>query len=326
MFNYTRVRPWMIVLIFMLIYLGVVLYANDADPKVFVTLGDCYRQCTGQTGATCDASEEGYDGQFAYYIARDPSDSPNCLDVPTYRMQRILLPALGRLLSLGQAPLIPWAFVLIDLIALVGSTYLVEDLLIVERAGRWYALTYGLFVGLVIAVRASTNEPLAYGLVVAGIWCGERRRPWAAAILLALAGLAKETTGLFAAGYLLYWALNRRWGEAIRMALIVGVPFAVWQIVLYGWLGEFGVGSGGAYATPFEIVPFLGVIKIGTEGNWLTFLVVGVLIAIPTSVLPSVWALWHTIRDLRTQKWELYSCLLLANAAIMPFVPPTANF
>ncbi len=321
MFNYTRFRPWMIVLIFTLIYLAVLFVANGADPKVFVTLGDCFKQCSGHDGSPCNEEDEGYDGQFAYYIARDPSDAPDCLDVPAYRMQRILLPVLGRVSSLGQDPLIPWAFVLINLIALVGGTLLLEDLLAAERAGRWYALSYGLFVGLVMAVRLSTSEPLAYGLVIAGIWCGERHRPWSAAILLALAGLAKETTGLFTAGYVLYWALNRRWGEAIRLALIVGVPFAVWQIILYEWLGEFGAGSGGAKASSFEIVPFLGVLKIGTEGGWAAFIVLGVLLVIPSTVLPSLWALRHTIRDLRAKKWELYSCLLLMNAAIIPFVP-----
>jgi hypothetical protein len=311
----------MVVLVLNLAYLGVILTANSADPKVFVTLGECFSQCTGQDGTHCTANTEGYDGQFAYYIARSPAGSRDCLDAPAYRMQRILLPALGRVLSLGQAPLIPWAFLVINLIALVGGTALLEDLLITERVSRWYALTYGLFAGVFMAVRLSTTEALAYGLVIAGIWFGQRNRLWAMAILLALAGLAKETTGVFAAGYLLHFALHRRWRDAVRTALVVGVPFAVWQNVLYAWLGAFGVGSGGAKATPFEIIPFYGVLKIATEGSLAAFVVLGVLLVIPAAVLPSLWALWRTIRDLRDRKWEPYTCLLLANAALMPFVP-----
>jgi EamA domain-containing membrane protein RarD len=103
--------------------------------------------------------------------------------------------------------------------------------------------------------------------------------------------------------------------------LVTGIPFVIWQIVLYRWLGEFGIGSGGAKATPFEIIPFLGVLKIATEGSVAAFLVLGVLLVIPAAVLPTVWALRETVRDLRQRKWELYSCLLLANAAVMPFVP-----
>jgi hypothetical protein len=321
MFYYTRIRPWLVVLIFTLFYLAAILLANDADPKVYVTLGDCFIQCTGYDGSDCEEGTEGYDGQFAYYIARDPANAPDCLDAPAYRAQRILLPALGYVLSLGQNSLIPWVFVIVNLIALVGGTALLEDLLAAEKVNRWYALSYGLFAGLVMAVRLSTSEALAYGLVVAGIWAGERSRPWRAAILLGLAALAKETTVFFTAGYLLYFALHHRWRDAIHMALIVGIPFAAWQIALRVWLGEFGVGSGGALATPFEIVPFLGVLKIATEGNLVAFLVLGVLLVIPSTLVPALWSLRHTIRDLRLKKWDLYTCLLLANAAIIPFIP-----
>jgi hypothetical protein len=318
--NYSRtLRPWLLVLILSLVYLAVIYGVNDADPKAFVTLGDCFSQCTGQT--ECEGDEEGYDGQFAYYIARDPKGSPDCLDVPAYRAQRILLPALGRLFSLGNEALIPWVFVAINLIALVGSTALLEDLLAALNVSPWFALSYGLYIGVFMTVRLSTSEALAYGLVVAAIWFEQRDRLWYAAILLALAGLAKETTGLFTAGYLLHFALNLRWRDAVVMALVVGVPFVVWQIVLYDWLGEFGIGSGGAKATAFEIIPYYGVWKIWYDGNLAAFLLLGVLLVIPAAVLPSLWALWHTISDLRRERWGVYTCLLFANAAIMPFVP-----
>lgn len=318
--NYTR-RPWFLVLILSLVYLGVIFAVNDADPKAFVTLGECFSQCTGADGEQCAEGTEGYDGQFAYYLARDPAGSPDCLDVPAYRAQRILLPALGRAASLGQDALVPWAFVLINLIALVAGTALLEDLLIAEGASRWFALSYGLFAGVVMAVRLSTNEALAYGLVIAGLWFAQRDQNWAAAGMLTLAVLAKETAAVFVAGYGLYFVLNRRWWDAIRLALVTGLPFAAWQIVLYDWLGEFGIGSGGAKGTPFEIIPFAGVLKIATEGSILAFLVLGVLLVIPAAVLPSLWALRRTIRDLRARTWTLYACLLLVNAANMVFVP-----
>jgi hypothetical protein len=115
--------------------------------------------------------------------------------------------------------------------------------------------------------------------------------------------------------------LNRRWWDALRMGLIVGVPFAAWQIALYQWFGEFGIGSGGALATPFEIIPYMGVWRIALEGGILVFAILGLLV-IPAAVLPSGWALWRTYKDLiRHKKYDLYVCLLLANAAIMPFVP-----
>ncbi len=324
MTHYTRhlrsLRPWKIVLIANVLYLGVILALNGGDPKTFVTLGECFSQCAGHDGTDCPADSEGYDGQFAYYIARDPGGSPPCLDAPAYRMQRILLPILARALSLGQAALIPWALALVNLVALVGGTALLEDLLVAAKASRWFALSYGLYIGVFMAVRLSTTEALAYGLVIAGLWFALRDRPWAASIALALAVFAKEVTALFVAGYVLHFALNRRWREAARVALVAGIPFAAWQIALADWLGGAGIGSGGAKATPFEIIPFAGVLKIGTEGSLAALVVLGLLV-IPAAVVPSLWALWRTVGDLRREHWGPYTCLLFANAAVMPFVP-----
>jgi hypothetical protein len=320
MSNYT-LRPWLVVIVLNVLYLGVIFAVNEADPKEFVTLGECFRQCVGNDGEDCADGTEGYDGQFAYYIARNLTGSPDCLDVPAYRLQRILLPALARALSLGQTALVPWALVLINLAALGAGTALLEDLLAAAGVSRWFALSYGLFVGVFMAVRLSTNEALAYGLVIAGIWFEQHERPWATAAMLALAALAKETTGLFVGGYLLAFALQRRWWDALRMVLVVGGPFVAWQGVLYDWVDEFGVGSGGAKGTPFEIIPYAGVLKIATEGSFLAFLVLGVLLVIPAAVVPSLWGMWQTGRDLRAGKHTTFACLLLANAAIMPFVP-----
>ena len=189
------------------------------------------------------------------------------MDVAAYRIKRILLPALGYLLSFGVDAQIPVVFVVANLTALVVSVALLEDLLVALRVSRWYALVYGLFFGTVAGVRLSTAEPLAYGLVIGALWVRqqENSRPWIEAPLLLAAALAKETTLPFVAALMLYDAVQGRWRSAIRLGLVVGVPFALWQLVLYGWLGTFGVGSGGGGATPFEVVPYNGVWRIFTD-------------------------------------------------------------
>ena len=99
----------------------------------------------------------------------------------------------------------------------------------------------------------------------------------------------------------------------------VGIPFAVWQLLLYSHYGVFGIASGGAGATPFEIVPFGGIWQIGTAGVrvFLTFGLLPLLIAF----VPTLWALWQTIHDLLAGRQHLYVYLLLANAVVMPFLP-----
>ncbi|MEB2288320.1 MAG: hypothetical protein OZ934_09435 [Anaerolineae bacterium] len=319
--HYTPLRPWLVVLLACAVYLGAIFAVNDADPLAFVTLGECFSVCAGADGTACPPDSEGYDGQFAYYIARDPVASPGCLDAPAYRLQRILLPALARTLSLGQTALIPWALVAINLAALVGGTALLEDLLLRMGTSRWYALSYGLFAGVFMAVRLSTAEPLAYGLALAAVWLAARERLTGAAILLALAALAKETTAFFALGIALHLVLIGRWRAVLTLALIAAAPFLAWQGVLIAWLGTPGVGSGGALATAFTPIPYGGVWQIALEGGLLVFLVLGVLLAIPAAVVPSLWGLWRAARDLRGGQSDLAACLLLANAAIMPFVP-----
>jgi hypothetical protein len=327
------IRPWMIVLVFLIGYIGVIYQTNDRDAKAFVTLGSCFLQCTGHDGEDCNVPDEasldeqfaieGYDGQFNYFIARDPSQAPPCIDVPAYRYQRILLPILGRALAVGNESIIPWAFVLINGLALVIGTRLLEDLLVAEGRKFWFALSYGLYFGVVIATRFSTSEPLAYGLVIAAMWAHHKKNSWLTAIFLGLAGLSKETTGLFAAGFIFWYAANRRWGDVLRLIVLAGLPFIAWQLYLYDWLGEFGAGSGGAKATGFEVIPFMGVIRILTEGNILAFLLLGGLWLGAPVILPTLWGLREVWRDFRTEgrPITLYTWLLLTSALVMPFVP-----
>jgi hypothetical protein len=297
------------------------------------------------------AGREGYDGQFTYYIARDPSGAPAAIaavctvplpalpysaelhpmtarllgcEMPAYRYQRALHGILARALSLGQEGLVPWAMLAVGVVALAAGVWCLERLLAEQGASRWYALTYGLFPGIFFAVRVSTTEPLAYGLVLLAILAAARQRLTLSAVLLALAAFTKETTLFFVAGYLAYFAFSGRWRDVIRLGFVAGVPFAAWQLILWGWLGQSGIGSGGLRATPFEIIPYNGIWRIAEieSATWSG----GALLAlmffpIAAAMLPSLWALWRTGLDFVRRRWHPYVFLLGANAAIMPFVP-----
>lgn len=342
-----RLRPYQITLIVAVVYLLIVLIGSGGDVLEFVTIGNCYAACNGQVCALGAGEEvEGYDGQFAYYIARDPLNAAPCIDVPAYRYQRILLPALGALVTLSTDALIPVAFVLIQLSAHVAAVALLERLLADLRVSRWYALVYGLFPGLLLGIRLSTSEPLAYALCIAAIYFHTQigktsENPTRLqtfysllpAIFLALAALAKETALLFTAGFGLY-ALLRRDIRGLISAITAVIPFALWQLVLNAWFGSFGVGSGGAGGTPFEIVPFAGVGRMISEGV-ITALNVGnssgalaitllVLIALFSAALPALWGVWASARQLISKGVQLnalYAYLLLINALVLWFVP-----
>lgn len=313
----TIMRPWTIALVLCILYLLFVLVQKQGDPLAFVTIGTRFSQ-------NIPDGSEGYDGQFNYYIARDPSTAAQFIDVPAYRFQRILFPMMGRVLSLGQESLIPWAFVLINLAALAAGTYLMENLLVKHDVSRWYAITYGLTVGIFGSVRLSLSEPLAYALVIGGVTLTHREKWGWSTFVFALAALAKETTLFFPAAYTLYLLYKRHWQIAIPFAFISVLPFALWQLVLSNQFGSMGIGSGGALATSFEIIPFMGVIRILTDSPTdaragLLFIFGAILL--PFVLVPVVWALWRCWKDMRAGKVSAYWFLMLVNAGIMLFTP-----
>jgi hypothetical protein len=310
-------RPWLIVTVLFLIYAAVVILANGGEPLALVTIGTQFSE--GDPNGT-----EGYDGQFNYTIARDPSTAAQYIDVPAYRFQRILLPAIGWLLSFGNERLIPYIFLLVGVISLAAGTALMERLLIEHGVSRWYALAYGLTIGTFGSARLSLPEPLAYALALGGLWLFLRERWLWSATLFALAALARETTLLIPAACGLYLLQQRKWRVAIPFGLIILVPFVIWQMVLYTHFGIFGVGSGGAKATSFEIIPFAGIVRIITdvpsETRLSVLLIFGVLL-VPFVLIPTFWGLRRCWLDWPQGKFDLYSWLLLAHTAIMPFVP-----
>ncbi len=305
-------RPFHMVALVAAAYIALTLARYGGDPMKFALVGT--RFDPGLPDGTW-----GYDGQFAYQIARDPLNAARFLDVPAYRYQRILYPLIARALALGQAALIPWTLIVLNWIALVAGTFFTEEILADYGASRWYALSYGLFGGTMMAVRLDLTEPLAYALAQAAILSHGRGRGRGAAALLALAALTKETTLLVAAGFLLSFTLSRRWRELIEWGLIVGLPFALLQVFLRVWLGAWGVGSGGALGTPFEWLPYRGLWSLAAIN--VRALVLIASIVIPMALGPGLAALIAALRDLIRRDGHPLVCVLLVNSLVIPFTP-----
>jgi hypothetical protein len=292
-----HLRPWVIITGLCLLYCLFIVMRNG-DPRALVTLGTQFSDgISAEAGGT-----EGYDGQFVYYIARDPSTAA----------------------SLGRESLIPWAFLLINLFSLAAGTALLEHLLVQKKVSRWYALGYGLTLGIFGSVRLSLPEPLAYALVLGGIVLAERQHWGWSGLVFGLAALAKETTLILAAGYTLYLLFRGITRPALMFGIIALAPFIVWQVVLYQQFRTFGVGSGGALATSFEIIPFAGVARILTDSPPETragLLFIFSAILLPFVLIPTFWGLWRCWQDIRSGRWSVYTALLFTTAAIMLFVP-----
>lgn len=310
--------PWQVVAVVAVIYMTIVVAVQGGDPLILARLGTRFSE--GDPSGT-----EGYDGQFAYYIARDLLEGWRYCDVPAYRYQRILYPLLARLLAFGQRQLLPYSLAAINVAFLAVGTWLMEQILLRYRMNRWYALTYGLYAGQLMAARLLLAEPLAHALCQAGVLAAERDRWQWSGLFFALAVLTKETILVFVVGYLLYLLLQRQWRRMAELTLTVGAPFLIWQAVLWLWLGRPGLGSGGAGATGWEIMPLRGLWSVGAVN--LGVLALLILIVGPLTVIPSLLSLWVAGRGLLREvrnRWaglHPFTALLFTNALVMLFLP-----
>jgi len=311
----TLVTPALVVIVVCLIYVSGVLISAGGDPLAFALLGTRFSEGNPQ-------GTEGYDGQFAYQIALRPLDAAPYLDVPAYRYQRILYPMLARLLALGRPGLIPWTLILVNLAAIGLGTWFTERLLVDLGASRWYALVYGLYGAQLLALRADLNEALAQALVMWAILAWARDGRWLAVVAFGLAALAKETALIFLAAYMLYTLQRRAWRWAVALGA-AAIPFVAYQFLLWSWLGEFGVGSGGAGATSFSLVPLGGLLEIASVDVYALLLIS--LIVVPLSVLPAIAGIFLSLRDLgRGEAHPFLFCLLLHG--IMILLLPNSTF
>lgn len=317
--------PAFIVGLVLAVYLGLILIRAGGDPLAFARIGDGFRN--GQPLS----KNEGYDGQFSYFIALDPRPSVvrQHLDVPAYRYQRILYPLLARLLALGQPALIPWTLVAINFVAHIVGTCLVEQWLTMHSVSRWYALTYGLWAGLLMAVRLDLNEPVCYALIAGALLTHQRNRYWLSALCIGLALFAKETALLFWIAFLVYAILNKKLLSPLHpftpsphhlVTLSFSLlPFAFFQALLYYWFGSLGLTSGGYLATPFEIIPYMGLWRVGLVS--LPALALLGAIFVPMVVLPSLWGIIAALRRFWQHDFSVAVCALAANAGFIPFTP-----
>jgi hypothetical protein len=266
----------------------------------------------------------GYDGQFAYRFALDPLSNERTLygitlDRPAYRQQRILYPFLVWMVSLGgRASLVPASLLAVNLLAIcvmaaIGAA-IARDL---GLHGAWGA-AFALYPGFMVSAMLDLNEIVAGTLLLAGLLMIRRQRIGAAAALLALAVLARETTLLAALAYL-PWAIRPEL-KARRMLVWAAplVTYAIWQIVLRQRWGEFPIRAGEVNmgAPLMGLISFVGsVLKFQGKFDvrWLVE-----LSGLAMFAGAAAWAVAGKIRDWSgfdgyvSTAWLLYGGLALA--------------
>jgi hypothetical protein len=253
---------------------------HNGDPLWFVWVGERF--------ADLDPNGRGgYDGQFVFYLATYGREGIAHLDNEPYRLQRIGMPVLVRLLSLGIPALVPWVMIAVGLAAVVLTTAVLARWLDRQNLSPWYALTYSLYLGTCMAFSRALIEPLALCLAAWGCSLWSRDKVAWAVLALGLAPLAKETMLIFVIGIACAELVHQRLWRAVS-ALVAALPMLAWQGVLYAAFGVFPIISGPS----LEWIPLRGIVPHVTPepGRLSSLLFVG----LPALFLLflSGWYLW----------------------------------
>lgn len=187
----------------------------------------------------------GYDGQFYFRLALDPFSTSRSYSGITFdspiRAQRILYPLLSWLISFGDPHLVPFAMILVELLAWTAIAFFAA--LLARESGRHPSLGLAIaaFPGYFFSVGRDLTEPTASALLLAAIYYILKNQYWLASLLLSLSVLAKETGMVLVLSLGIYWFLtliaktrHARKGALIPIYtwLIPLSTFMVWQFVI----------------------------------------------------------------------------------------------
>jgi hypothetical protein len=340
--------PWTVAAIVAVFYALLMAPGLAQNPYQFVNIGTQYFKKGHSSSIIKEHARPihhriGYDGQFYYFLAVDPIHGKDYMDTPGIIYSRIGYPMTVRALSAGNATLVPYMMVLVNVLAAVGGTLAVAFFLKRHGLPPALALLYGLFPGLVLSVLRDLTEPLAFGLAAAALLAFDarsKRRLLASATLFGLAMLTRETVALFPAilalGLLVgmgttarTWRERLRWknlARSVAFAEIVFAPLFIWRHVVAAALpqtmiqepfvgGEHHVASGAGGALLTALLPFHAIAR---QWPWDSENVSSLL----TVFLPAViWAAIAVV--LLRRKISVGPLFVLANIAVFVVFLPT---
>jgi hypothetical protein len=253
----------------------------------------------------------GYDGEFYYAVAADPSHAKDYLrERAGIVYSRIGYPALAYVLSGGSREALPTAMLAINLAAVFVATGAIGAWLIRRGLSPWPAALYGLFPGVIFSVFFDLTEPLAFALVAVAALLLETRL-WASAAFFAGAVLTRETTVPFVLAAAIS-AGRGAWRRRVVFAAVTCGPLLLWRIVVHAYTHQATQETG--HSSDW-LVPFHGFwpgYPLDSEHRLILF----------TVLAPGVIAALGGIVLLRQRRTRLPAALLLANVLLyLVFLP-----
>ena len=245
-----------------------------------------------------DASEavavSGYDGQFYYFLARDPSVMTRCIhslracpiDANPLREERILYPATARIVALGNPDWLHFSLFFINFAAILITVLVVGALCVEAGASRWLGAAVGLFCGEMLGLFRDLADPYAAMWLVLAVYALRKNRPLWCAAAVAAAMLTREQFVVVLPLLFLPLLARRRWRTLAAALLIALAPFAAWQTAIRAIFGRWGFM--GTVATTHGVTyPFHGLVQNAGRpefGLTIAFVAVPILLTIAVAL------------------------------------------
>jgi hypothetical protein len=208
---------------------------HEARPLRMLRVGARYAQFAGLSPIEMQDAvlEDGFDGQFFFYLARDPlvtTSTQLALDAPRLRARRIGFPLMGAALGMGKAGA-AWGLLIGEALASLGLVALVQAATWRHCGSPLWCLLVPMCLPFALSLELVTAELPAAFLIVAAVEARHREQRLLAAVLLGAACLVKEVTLMVP---LAFAAVERDYARRTAAAtwLWAFVPFLLWESFL----------------------------------------------------------------------------------------------
>ncbi len=278
----SQVNSYIIACIIFLILIAGRGYLALGDFSYFFVAGTDFVNPAATPAPVWVQNGQGYDGQFFYRYSLDPFNFDKTkygvtVDLVPYRMQRIGYPVLCWLISVGGTPwLVPYAMVLVNLLAFFGILFFVNRLyknFIGNSSQVYYPL---LLCGLYMSLGRDLSEVTELFFITAALNYLYEKRFLIFALMASCAILTRETAIITLVPLVvvtIYGCFkNKSFQRSHLVMLLPFVIFAIWKLIIaYNTESIAGASGTGNIGVPFKglLAGFSGNTDISTIKNKL---------------------------------------------------------
>jgi hypothetical protein len=249
------------------------------------------------------STTQGFDGQIYHLIAHDPwmrRGSADAILSPTFRYQRILVPALAWCLAFGRDAWVDPAYYAVILAFLFLGVYWLTQIAAAEILHPAWGLAFALAPAAIISIDRMTVDIALAALTLGFVWYVERREDWKVVVILACAGLTRETAVSMIAAYALYLLTRKRFFAAACTAA-AALPALIWFAYLarihpeptalaavLGWIPLSGLIDALAHPWSYGLTPFKNTVAVFFD----YVAQAGIIVALALSVRLAIQRRW----------------------------------